>query len=142
MGFLFFVFVFVLLLLLYACSDSYWRRDMVVRFVDISGIIDHHCLNFIYITLLMDKDYYLSKYPNTSINMSKNVCTNADSSIRWRAKYLYATWVLVVWPPQRHFCVSKYFTEYGDMVINASSNYTIYFKSSLKFRRKRCIEHT
>jgi hypothetical protein len=24
------------------------RREMIVRFVDIGGIVDHHCLNFLY----------------------------------------------------------------------------------------------
>jgi hypothetical protein len=31
------------------CNDL--RREVIVRFVDIGGIVDHHCLNFVFITL-------------------------------------------------------------------------------------------
>ena len=31
---------------------SKWRREMIVRFVDIGGIVDHHCLNFLFIRYL------------------------------------------------------------------------------------------
>ena len=26
-------------------------REVIVRFVDIGGIVDHHCLNFLFMTL-------------------------------------------------------------------------------------------
>ena len=32
------------------CNDL--RREVIVRFVDIGGIVDHHCLNFVFITFL------------------------------------------------------------------------------------------
>ena len=31
----------------FAISDS--RREVIVRFPDIGGIVDHHCLNFLFI---------------------------------------------------------------------------------------------
>ena len=30
---------------------------MVVRFVDLGHIVDHHCLNFIYIIIFYDKNF-------------------------------------------------------------------------------------
>ena len=39
---------------------------MIVRFVDIDGIVDHHCLNFLFIILLkhITKDLYSKKDMN------------------------------------------------------------------------------
>ena len=33
---------------------SEWRREGTVRFVDVGGIVDHHCLNFFYIIGTID----------------------------------------------------------------------------------------
>ena len=38
---------------------SEWRWEVIVHFVDIVGIVDHHCLKFIFITLLNLIDIYL-----------------------------------------------------------------------------------
>ena len=40
----------VYVIILFMFSDM--RCDVIARFVDLDGIIDHHCLNFIFIMLL------------------------------------------------------------------------------------------
>jgi hypothetical protein len=35
------------------------RREAIVRFVDIGGIVSHHCLNFVFINLVKFEIYEL-----------------------------------------------------------------------------------
>ena len=56
------------------CSN-YLRREVIVCFVDIGGIVDHHCLNFLFIT----KIYNINQGCN-GLNMygSYNSCRASD----------------------------------------------------------------
>jgi hypothetical protein len=38
---------------LFPISDL--RREVIVGFVDVSGIVDHHCLNFLFINIIYKK---------------------------------------------------------------------------------------
>ena len=95
------------LCLVYACSVTE-GENVIVRFVDIGGIVNHHCLNFVYITLLMNKDFTIYQNIQTPVKICKKMCELMliHPSVRWQNTCMH-----VVCPPQRHFCVFRYFTE-------------------------------
>ena len=35
------------------CMFNEMRSEMIVRFVNIGGIVDHHCLNFLFIAIFL-----------------------------------------------------------------------------------------
>jgi hypothetical protein len=57
----------------YACSVTE-GENVIVRFVDIGGIVNHHCLNFVYITLLMNKDFTIYQNIQTPVKICKEMC--------------------------------------------------------------------
>jgi hypothetical protein len=40
--------------LLQSCLCSVLRRDVIVCFIDIVVIVDHHCLDFLFIMIILD----------------------------------------------------------------------------------------
>jgi hypothetical protein len=39
---------------------NYFNGEVVFRFVDIGGIVDHHCLNFLFIIISINREAHLS----------------------------------------------------------------------------------
>jgi hypothetical protein len=48
------------------------KRGFIIRFVDIGGITDHHCLNFLSIILLRSQQTPLPIFPKKCQRESKN----------------------------------------------------------------------
>ena len=46
--------MFVLLILIGSLMFNDVRSEVIVRFVDIGEIVDHHCLNFLFITVKLN----------------------------------------------------------------------------------------
>ena len=106
-------------------------ENVIVRFVDIGGIVNHHCLNFVYITLLMNKDFTIYQNIQTSVKICKKMCELMliHPSVRgqntcMRHGYLQSVLrrdTFVFLDISQNLCIRRHGY--------ASSNYQIYFNS-------------